>query len=149
MVTDYQTTAQVEEALSRLTEAYLALGIVTEAQTAAAVLGHNYPDSNWYRHAYGLLGKQGLKPQARVGSWITQTWNERRQAGPDARAMLARPVDPRHRSDRQARSRIRPRPCVLTGETGAGKSILLDAFGLALGGRGDAALVRHGAVKGR
>ena len=52
VVTDYQTTEQVEEALMRLTEAYMALGIVNEAQTAAAVLGHNFPDSKWYGHAY-------------------------------------------------------------------------------------------------
>ena len=58
----------------RLTEAYMALGIVNEAQTAAAVLGHNFPDSKWYSHAYGLLGKRGLQPQEHEGSWITQTW---------------------------------------------------------------------------
>jgi outer membrane protein assembly factor BamD len=74
VVTDYQTTEQVEEALMRLTEAYMALGIINEAQTAAAVLGHNFPDSQWYKHAYALLGKQGLKPQQHEGSWITQTW---------------------------------------------------------------------------
>lgn len=74
VVTDFQTTEQVEEALMRLTEAYMALGIINEAQTAAAVLGHNFPESKWYRHAYGLLGKSGLKPQEHEGSWITQTW---------------------------------------------------------------------------
>jgi outer membrane protein assembly factor BamD len=74
VVTDYQTTEQVEEALMRLTEAYMALGIVNEAQTAAAVLGHNFPDSKWYSHAYALLGKVGLQPQQHEGSWITQTW---------------------------------------------------------------------------
>jgi outer membrane protein assembly factor BamD len=74
VVADYQTTEQVEEALMRLTEAYMALGIVNEAQTAAAVLGHNFPESKWYRHAYALLGKQGLKPQVNEGSWITRTW---------------------------------------------------------------------------
>jgi outer membrane protein assembly factor BamD len=58
----YQTTRHVEEALYRLTEAYLALGIVNEAQTAAAVLGHNYPDSPWYKDAYDLLQKGGLSP---------------------------------------------------------------------------------------
>ena len=53
VVTHYQTTRHVEEALMRLTEAYMALGIVNEAQTAAAVLGHNFPDSRWYADAYG------------------------------------------------------------------------------------------------
>ncbi|ODR97732.1 outer membrane assembly lipoprotein YfiO [Methyloceanibacter superfactus] len=74
VVTEYQTTEQIEEALMRLTEAYMALGIVNEAQTAAAVLGHNFPDSKWYKHAYSLLGKRGLEPQQHEGSWITQTW---------------------------------------------------------------------------
>ena len=74
VVTDYQTTEQIEEALSRLTEAYMALGIVNEAQTAAAVLGHNFPDSKWYKNAFALLGKSGLQPQEHEGSWITQTW---------------------------------------------------------------------------
>jgi outer membrane protein assembly factor BamD len=80
VVTNYQTTEQVEEALMRLTEAYMALGIVNEAQTAAAVLGHNFPDSKWYKHAYGLLGKRGLEPQEHEGSWITRTWRGGGQA---------------------------------------------------------------------
>src|SRR5690606_32281309 len=80
VVSEYQTTAQVEEALMRLTEAYMALGIVNEAQTAAAVLGHNFPDSEWYKHAYSLLGKQGLEPQEHEGSWITRTWKGNGQA---------------------------------------------------------------------
>ncbi len=46
VVTQYQRTRHVEEALMRLTEAYMAIGIVSEAQTAAAVLGHNFPDSS-------------------------------------------------------------------------------------------------------
>ncbi|HEY8277735.1 MAG TPA: outer membrane protein assembly factor BamD [Methyloceanibacter sp.] len=74
VVTDYQTTEQIEEALSRLTEAYMALGIVNEAQTAASVLGHNFPDSKWYQNAYGLLQKSGVQPQEHEGSWITETW---------------------------------------------------------------------------
>ena len=80
VVTTYQTTEQVEEALMRLTEAYMALGIVNEAQTAAAVLGHNFPDSRWYKHAYSLLGKRGLEPQQHEGSWITKTWKGAGQA---------------------------------------------------------------------
>jgi outer membrane protein assembly factor BamD len=74
VVTSYQTTEQVEEALMRLTEAYMALGIVNEAQTAAAVLGHNFPDSKWYGHAYDILRRYGVQPQEHPGSWITQTW---------------------------------------------------------------------------
>jgi outer membrane protein assembly factor BamD len=74
VVTDYQTTEQVEEALMRLTEAYMALGIVNEAQTAAAVLGHNFPDGKWYSHAYKILGQRGVQPRQDAGSWITRTW---------------------------------------------------------------------------
>jgi outer membrane protein assembly factor BamD len=74
VVSDYQTTAQVEEALGRLTEAYVALGIIPEAQTAAAVLGYNYPDSRWYQNSYTLLQKYGTRPQMNEGSWITKTW---------------------------------------------------------------------------
>ena len=65
-------TRHVEEALFRLTESYLALGLVSEAQTAAAVLGHNYPDSSWYKDAYRLLGKGGYKPDENKGSWISR-----------------------------------------------------------------------------
>lgn len=72
VVTDYQTTAHVEEALMRLTEAYMALGIVNEAQTAAAILGHNFPSSPWYRDSYALLKSGGLSPSVSAGSWIAQ-----------------------------------------------------------------------------
>ena len=74
VVTEYQTTAHVEEALLRLTEAYMALGITNEAQTAAAVLGHNFPDSKWYPPAYNLLKGSGLEPMESEGSWISRTW---------------------------------------------------------------------------
>ncbi len=74
VVTEYQTTAHVEEALMRITEAYMALGIKPEAQTAAAVLGHNFPDGEWYKHAYQLLQSDGLEPYEDQGSWISRTW---------------------------------------------------------------------------
>lgn len=74
VVADYQTTAHVEEALMRLTEAYMALGIKPEAQTAAAVLGHNFPNSKWYKDAYALLASDGLAPREDTGSWLSQTW---------------------------------------------------------------------------
>jgi outer membrane protein assembly factor BamD len=74
VVTQYQTTREVEEALERLTEAYLALGITDEAQTAAAVLGHNFPDSPWYKDAYNLLKGQGHEPNENKSSWISQAF---------------------------------------------------------------------------
>jgi outer membrane protein assembly factor BamD len=55
VVEEYPTTAQVEEALHRLVEAYIALGVIPEAQKYAAVLGANYPDSEWYKDSYDLL----------------------------------------------------------------------------------------------
>lgn len=76
VVTDYQQTAHVEEALMRLTECYMALGIVNEAQTAAAVLGTNYPDSQWYKDAYSLLQSGGTAPREDSGSWISQSWKK-------------------------------------------------------------------------
>jgi outer membrane protein assembly factor BamD len=76
VVTRYQTTRHVEEALERLTEAYMALGIVEEAQTAAAVLGHNFPDSEWYRHAYVLVKGGGLEPSENKGSWISKAFKK-------------------------------------------------------------------------
>ena len=74
VVTQYQTTRHVEEALMRLTECYMTLGIVPEAQTAAAVLGHNFPDSPWYRDAYTLVKGGGLEPREDSGSWISKAF---------------------------------------------------------------------------
>lgn len=74
VVTRYQRTRHVEEALLRLTEAYMALGIVDEAQTSAAVLGHNFPDSRWYKDAYALMQSKGLQPNENKGSWISKAF---------------------------------------------------------------------------
>ena len=75
VVTDYQSTRHVEEALERLTEAYFSLGLTSEAQTAAAVLGHNFPDSPWYDDAYKLLQTGGLEPNENKGSWISKVFS--------------------------------------------------------------------------
>lgn len=74
VVTNYQTTRHVEEALARLTECYYSLGVVSEAKTAAAVLGHNYPESRWYKDAYALLQKGGYEPEEDQGSWISKAF---------------------------------------------------------------------------
>jgi outer membrane protein assembly factor BamD len=74
VVSDYQTTAHVEEALARLVEAYMALGVVSEAQNAAAVLGHNYPDSKWYKDSYALLQSGGVGPRDDSDSWLSKAW---------------------------------------------------------------------------
>lgn len=75
VIEKYQTTSHVPEALHRLVEAYLSLGIKTEAQTAAAILGYNYPGSDWYQDSYALLAGQGLKPAEDKGSWISKAWH--------------------------------------------------------------------------
>ena len=76
VVTQYQTTRQVEEALMRLTECYMTLGIIPEAQTAAAVLGHNFPDSLWYKDAYQLVKNGGFEPAENSGSWISKAFKK-------------------------------------------------------------------------
>jgi outer membrane protein assembly factor BamD len=81
VVTRYQRTRHVEEALLRLTEAYMALGIVEEAQTSAAVLGHNFPDSRWYKDAYALMESKGLQPNENKGSWISQSFKAFKKLG--------------------------------------------------------------------
>ncbi|EJF89057.1 outer membrane assembly lipoprotein YfiO [Bartonella tamiae Th307] len=80
VVEEYSNTNQVEEALYRLTEANYALGLTSEAQTAAAVLGQNYPESKWYLNAYNLLRKGGVSPQENSGSWISQAFGGGKKA---------------------------------------------------------------------
>ncbi len=74
VVSDFQTTKHVEEALMRMTEGYMALGLKNEAQNATAILGHNFPDSRWYKDAYTLLQSDGLAPREDTGSWLSRTW---------------------------------------------------------------------------
>jgi outer membrane protein assembly factor BamD len=85
VVAEYQTTPHVEEALMRLTEAYVSLGIQAEAQSAAAVLGHNFPQSRWYADAHGLLQRVGLKPEMVASSWIGQQWKSEIKRGPNGK----------------------------------------------------------------
>jgi outer membrane protein assembly factor BamD len=74
VVTDYQTTSHTPEALYRLSESYMAMGVVSEAQTAAAVLGHNFPKSTWYRDAYALVSSGGQNPVENQSSWISRAF---------------------------------------------------------------------------
>ena len=68
VVDDYQTTTHIPEALHRLVEAYLRLGVVPEAKKYAAVLGHNYPGSDWYRFSYEMI-KGNLSPEEKESRW--------------------------------------------------------------------------------
>ncbi len=74
VLTYYQTTRHSEEALYRLVEAYMGLGLTDEAETAAAILGHNFPDSQWYQNAYALLKSNGRSPQEHQGSWLSKLY---------------------------------------------------------------------------
>lgn len=81
--TKYQTTKHVEEALYRLVECYMALGLRQEARSAAAVLGHNYPRSPWYAESYALvegkpMGEAGAATSLRDESWWDRlkNWNK-------------------------------------------------------------------------
>lgn len=75
VVENFQTTSHIPEALHRLTECYLAIGVVDEAKTAAAVLGHNYPGSEWYSDSYALMTGQKIEPEENKGSWISRAWH--------------------------------------------------------------------------
>jgi outer membrane protein assembly factor BamD len=72
VIEKFQTTTHVPEALHRLTECYLAVGLREEAQTSAAVLGHNFPGSPWYQASYALLEGVNLTPAEDQGSWISR-----------------------------------------------------------------------------
>ena len=74
VILKYQTTSHTEEALHRITEAYLALGIEPEAKAAAAVLGHNYPESSWYKDSYRMLVERDFSPQTEDVSWYSRIW---------------------------------------------------------------------------
>ncbi|MBL4597301.1 MAG: outer membrane protein assembly factor BamD, partial [Robiginitomaculum sp.] len=66
VITEYQTTTHAPEALHRLVEAYVRLGVLNEAVEVAAVLGYNYPGSDWYEDSYSLLEKTGGLTAVRV-----------------------------------------------------------------------------------
>jgi outer membrane protein assembly factor BamD len=75
VIEDYQTTTHVPEALHRLVECYLSIGVISEAQATASVLGYNFPGSDWYLDSYALLTGQDLRPEEDKGSWISRIWN--------------------------------------------------------------------------
>jgi outer membrane protein assembly factor BamD len=76
VVQDFQTTTHTAEALHRLVEAYLALGLTDEAQTAGAILGYNYQSSPFYDDSYRLLTGQGLSLEARGNSWLAAIYRQ-------------------------------------------------------------------------
>ncbi|MER5170560.1 outer membrane protein assembly factor BamD [Thioclava sp. GXIMD2076] len=76
VVEQFQTTTHTPEALERLVEAYLALGLTDEAQTAAAILGHNFQSSPFYDDAYKLLRAKGLEPESKGDNWLSTIYRQ-------------------------------------------------------------------------
>jgi outer membrane protein assembly factor BamD len=76
VVQDFQTTTHTAEALHRLVESYLALGLTDEAQTAGAILGYNYQSSPFYDDSYRLLTGQGLSLEAKGTSWLATVYRQ-------------------------------------------------------------------------
>lgn len=76
VVEDFQTTSHTPEALHRLTESYLALGLTEEARTAAAILGYNFRSSGWYEDSYELLTSQGLEPGLFSDNWMGKFYRQ-------------------------------------------------------------------------
>ncbi len=76
VVEDFQTTSHTAEALHRLVEAYLSLGLTAEAQTAGAILGHNFQSTEWYQDSYKLLTGQGLEMKAKGNNWLAKVYRQ-------------------------------------------------------------------------
>ncbi|WP_424179229.1 outer membrane protein assembly factor BamD [Yoonia sp. TsM2_T14_4] len=76
VVEDFQTTTHTPEALHRLVEAYLSLGLTDEAQTAGAILGYNYQSSDWYAASFALLTGRGLATEAAGDNWLASIYRQ-------------------------------------------------------------------------
>ncbi len=76
VVEQFQTTTQTPEALYRLIEAYLSLGLTDEAQTAGAILGHNFQSTQWYKDGYSQLAKRGLEPAQKGNNWLAAIYRQ-------------------------------------------------------------------------
>ncbi len=76
VIEQFQTTSHTPEALHRLVEAYLSLGLDAEAQTAGAILGHNFKSTEWYQDSYRLLTGRGLEPKVRGKNWLSTIYRQ-------------------------------------------------------------------------
>jgi outer membrane protein assembly factor BamD len=76
VVEQFQTTTHTPEALHRLVESYLSLGLTDEAQTAGAILGYNFQSTEWYQDSYRLLTGQGLEPKVRGDGWLATIYRQ-------------------------------------------------------------------------
>lgn len=76
VIEKYQTTSQTPEALHRIVEANLALGLTDEAEAAAAVLGNNFPGSDWYANSYALLTGRDVLPEPETDGWFSRVYRQ-------------------------------------------------------------------------
>jgi outer membrane protein assembly factor BamD len=76
VVEQFQTTTHTPEALHRLVECYLSLGLTNEAQTAGAILGYNFQSTEWYQDSYRLLTGKGLEPRVRGDGWLATIYRQ-------------------------------------------------------------------------
>ncbi len=76
VVEDFQTTTHTAEALHRLVECYLSLGLAEEAQSAGAILGFNYQSSEWYESSFALLTGQGLSADVAGDNWLASIYRQ-------------------------------------------------------------------------
>lgn len=76
VVEDFQTTSHTAEALHRLVESYLSLGLTDEAQTAGAILGHNFQSTEWYQDSYKLLTGRGLEMKPKGNNWLSKVYRQ-------------------------------------------------------------------------
>nr|WP_090111425.1 outer membrane protein assembly factor BamD [Limimaricola pyoseonensis] len=76
VVEEFQTTTHTPEALHRLVEAYLSLGLTAEAQTAGAILGYNYRGTDWYQDSYALLTGEGLEARETGDNWLAAIYRQ-------------------------------------------------------------------------
>jgi len=76
VVEDFQTTTHTAEALHRLVEAYLSLGLTDEARTAGAILGYNFRGTEWYEDSYRLLTGRGLTLEAVGDNWLRKVYRQ-------------------------------------------------------------------------
>jgi outer membrane protein assembly factor BamD len=76
VVEDFQTTSHTPEALHRLVESYVSLGLADEAKTAGAILGYNFQSTDWYQDSFNLLTSNGLEAEASGDSWLRQIYRQ-------------------------------------------------------------------------
>lgn len=102
-VESLQTSSHTPEALHRLVESYLSVGLAQEAQKSAAVLGYNFPGSEWYERTYALMNARGVAPvaqeEAQRRGWLSRIFRRDKPSTEDRPAALPPPPADREVED--------------------------------------------------